>query len=202
MCISKESCTKYLAELIGTFLLTSTVIFSLNGTLAISTPIMAALMLGLWVYTTGHISGAHINPAVTLGTLVIKKIEPRDALGYIVSQFIGASLAMFVAKYMGIVNTVMSANSLQIVVAELLGTAVLSFGVASVIYGKVSKSLSGLVIGASLFFGIFFASTTSHGVLNPAVAFGINSFNLAYLIGPSLGGTLGMLLFKYLSNEK
>jgi len=88
---------KYLAELFGTFTLVLIVTLSLSGKFPIPTPILAALVLGTFVYTIGAISGAQINPAVTIGVWTIKKITTKDALVYIISQFAGALLALFVA---------------------------------------------------------------------------------------------------------
>ncbi len=202
MCVSLESGHKYLVELIGTFLLTLAVIFSIYGVLGIAISIIAAFILGLWVYLTGHISGAHINPAITMGALAIKKIGVRDAVAYMIAQFAGAILAMFVASSLNIANYIPLSTGLSVGVAEFLGMVLFAFGVASVIYGQTSKGLSGAVIGTSLFFGIFFAGSVSNGVLNPAVALGIDSFNLAYILGPLLGAAAGMFLFKFLSGEK
>lgn len=64
---------KYIAEAIGTFALTLAVGLSLAGEFPVSTPILAALTLGLFVYSVGHLSGTHLNPAVTIGAWSIKK---------------------------------------------------------------------------------------------------------------------------------
>ena len=87
-------------------------------------------------------------------------------------------------------------------IAELIGTFFFTFGIASVVYGKVSSQFSGLLVGGSLLLGITFASLIgSNGVLNPAVAFGIESFGLMYVLGPILGSVLGMQVYKYLVSE-
>ena len=155
---------KYIAELLGTFTLALVVGLSLAGSFPPATPLLAGLTLGLFVYTIGAISGAHINPAVTIGAWSIKKIGNKDALWYIVAQFIGA---------------------------------------ASVVYNKAHAHVSGVVIGGSLLLGIIIAAALgSNGVLNPAVALGIGSFNLAYLFGPIVGAVFGMQAYKYLGSEE
>ena len=75
---------KYIAEGLGAGTLTLVVALSLAGIFPVSTPVLAGLVLGLFVYTIGYISGSHINPAVTLGVWSLNKISGKDALGYII----------------------------------------------------------------------------------------------------------------------
>ncbi|MEK6410737.1 MAG: aquaporin Z [Acidobacteriota bacterium] len=88
---------KYLAEMVGTFVLVfggcgSAVLAGEKiGFLGVS--IAFGLTLLAMAYAIGHISGCHINPAVTVGLLVSRKMDPRDAAGYIVAQVIGGILA-------------------------------------------------------------------------------------------------------------
>lgn len=190
---------KYIAEALGTFTLALVVALSLAGTFPISTPLLAALVLGLFVYSIGHISGTHINPAVTIGAWSIKKISAQDAWLYIVSQFIGAFAAFFLVKATVGIPSLAVSNDWMILIAEALGAFFFAFGIASVIYGKTSSALSGIVIGGSLLIGITIAALLgSNGVLNPAVAFTIGSFSLMYFIAPIVGSVLGMQAYKYL----
>ncbi len=191
---------KYIAETIGTFGLTLVVALSLAGVFPVSTPVLAALVLGLFVYSIGHISGTHINPAVTIGAWSIKKISSKDALYYIIAQFVGAGLALgLVSMSVGLQAPAVS-NSFAVLFAEFLGTALFTFGITSVVYGKTPGALSGIVVGGSLLLGVAIAALLgSNGVLNPAVAFGIGSFGGMYILGPILGSIAGMNLYKYLS---
>ncbi len=91
------------------------------------------------------------------------------------------------------------ANNATVLVAELIGTFVFAFGVASVAHGKISAGASGLMVGGSLLLGISLAAGGSAGVLNPAVALAVGSFSLSYLIGPIVGGVLAMAVYRYLS---
>lgn len=202
---------KYTVELIGTFALTFVVLLSLLYSLfPVSTPVLAGLCLALFVYSVGHISGTHINPAVTLGALSIGKIKTLDAVYYIVAQIIGALLAMFVSfTLFGITAPVgitapdpSALNSMPVFFAELIGTFFFTFGIASVVYGNVSSQMSGLVVGGSLLLGIAVSATLgSKGILNPAVALGIGSMNLAYIFGPTVGSILGMQLYKMVDHK-
>ena len=95
---------KYIAELFGTFVL----VFVGCGTVVFSAPYLdyvgIALAFGLaltaMAYCVGPISGAHVNPAVTLGVLTAGRMSLKDALGYIIFQFIGATLGAAVLYYM------------------------------------------------------------------------------------------------------
>ncbi len=188
---------KYLAEYFGTLTLTLVVILSLAGIFPVSTPILAAITLGLFVYSVGHISGTHINPAVTIGLWTIKKIDASDALSYIMVQVFGAITALIISMFMGISYEIIAENNLMIGIAETTGMILFSFGIASVVFGNVHKAVSGVVIGGSLFMGIAIAALMgSNGVLNPAVAVGIKSFSLMYMFGPIVGSVIGMKLYE------
>lgn len=190
---------KYVAEALGAAALTLAVGFSLAGTFPVSTPVLAALTLALFVYSVGHISGTHINPAVTIGAWSIKKISTEDAIGYLIAQFFGAAIALAViSSTVGMPSLVVS-NSVMTGVAELVGTFFFAFGIASVVYGKTPSQLSGVVVGGSLLLGIAMSVFLgAAGLLNPAVALGIGSFNLMYILGPIIGSVLGMQAYKYL----
>jgi len=194
---------KYLAELFGTFILALVVTLSLTGKFPVPTPILAAAVLGTFVYTIGFISGAQINPAVTIGLLTIKKITIKEALAYIISQFAGALLALFVAAVIVGVRTHYVLPSTWVMgLGELIGTMLLTFGVAGVVYEKTDDLLSGIVVGSSLFIGIAAAGVIgSAGVLNPAVSLSVGLFNPFYILGQVIGGILGFWFFKLLSKN-
>lgn len=193
---------KYFAEGLGAGVLTFAVLSSVAIELAVSTPVIAGLVLGLFVYMIGSISGSHINPAVTVGLWSIGKIDLTNAVGYIASQIIGAFLALFFFQYAaGTVPSITADATLPIFTMEAVGTGILLFGICSVVYGRVSDAAAGLVIGGSLLLGILIASTMSNGVLNPAVAFGIGSVSWSYLAGPLVGAVAGCWLYRWL-NEK
>ncbi len=192
---------KYIAEALGAGTLTLVVGLSLAGTFPVSTPVLVALTLGLFVYSLGHVSGTHINPAVTIGIWSIGKISNKDALLYIVAQFLGALVALVILREFSKVTGLEVDGSFLIGIAEMLGAFFFAFGIAGVVYGKVSGSLSGLMVGGSLLLGIAISAMLGgNGVLNPAVAFGISSFGVMYILGPIIGAVLGMQAYKYLQN--
>lgn len=190
---------KYIAEGLGTFALALTVGLSIAGVFPVPTPLLAALVLGLFVYSIGHLSGSHINPAVTIGAWSIGKISPKDAASYIVAQFIGAGVAYGFITAFSHVSSLTISNGWTTGVAELVGTFFFTFGIASVIYGRTPGNLSGVVVGGSLLLGIAVSATMgANGVLNPAVALGIGSFGVMYIIGPIIGSVLGMRVYKWM----
>ena len=192
---------KYVGEAVGTGVLTMVVALALAGTFAVSVPVLAALTLGLFVYSMGHLSGTHINPAVTVGAWSIGKISTDDMIKYVIAQTIGAGAALLLVQAL-IAETadLVVADGLMIGVAEMIGTALFTFGIASVVFGKTPAVMSGAVIGGSLLLGIAVAALIgSNGVLNPAVALGIGSFNIMYVLGPILGSVLGMNVYKRLA---
>lgn len=190
---------KYIAECLGTFTLTLVVALSLAGAFPVSTPVLAGLTLGLFVYTIGALSGAHINPGVTIGAWSIGKMQPKEAVIYIVAQLVGAAVALGVMSgLLGGGAELTVSGDMTIWIAEALGMVFFTFGIASVVYKKTSEHMSGLVIGGSLLLGITIAVLLgSNGVLNPAVAIGIGSVNIAYLLAPVIGSIIGMQLYKY-----
>ena len=194
---------KYVAEFIGTFALAYAVSMSLAGNFPVPTPVLAALTLGLFVYTIGHISGTHLNPAITIGLLSINKIKLMDAVYYIVAQFAGAGLACLLSGKIVARATLTVTDTPWVLLAEGLGALFFGFGVAAVVYGRVPKDLTGVAVGGSLLLGISFSALmNANGVLNPAVAFGIGSFGIMYVLGPIIGASLGMWIYKYVSGEK
>lgn len=191
---------KYIGEAVGTGVLTMVVALALAGTFPVPVPVLAALTLGLFVYSLGHLSGTHINPAVTIGAWSIGKVSTDDAIKYVVAQFIGGGAALLVVGSLTVTATLTMKADLATGLAEMIGAALFTFGIASVVYGKTPAVMSGVVVGGSLLLGIAVAALLgSNGVLNPAVALGIGSFNVMYVLGPILGSVLGMQLYKRLA---
>ena len=198
---------KYLAEFIGTFALAFAVLLSVaSGSQFVVTPVVAALVLGLFVYSIGAISGCHINPSVTLGQLFVKKISSKDAGFYIIAQLLGGIVAMMVASSMGILNSAPATVwdfSGKIFFVEMLGAFFFNFGIASVVYGKAKEQLSGVVVGGSLLLGILISLLGgAGGILNPAVALALNSLTLVYVLAPVVGAVIAFQVYRYLAEAK
>lgn len=197
---------KYIAEFVGTFALSFVVLAAVSQILPlpISIPVIAGLTLGLFVYSIGGVSGAHINPAVTIGLWSIKKITNRDAVGYLIAQIFAAAVAIVLARTLGMptpapVNGVFVSS---LFFAEALGAFFFAFGIAAVVYGRAKEQMSGVVVGGSLTLGILMATFAgSAGILNPAVAFALNAVSIMYVFGPIFGAVVGFHAYRYITNQ-
>ena len=192
-----------LAEYFGTFMLAFAVLASLNGVLAsfIPTAVVAGFALFLAVLTIGGVSGAHINPGVTLGLYSLRKVNMETAVSYVVAQVAGAFSAS------AIMNVLLDAEVMtltagefdsRVFLAEALGMLFFGMGVAAAVHHKYKGVDGAAVVGGSLFLGIMFASVLSNGILNPAVAFSVESVSVTYLLAPVLGAAVGMHLYNYI----
>jgi len=190
-----------LAEGIGAFLLALAV--GSSGHTTVATPLVAGLTLMTLVYVFGPVSGAHVNPAVTMGLLSIGAIKMHDALWYVLSQMIGGLVAFIaLSAWSGLPTP--DAAVMPGSLGEALGALVLAFGVTTVVRGKVAGMATGLAVGGSLFVGVLVASAMSPGILNPAVALGVGALSGGltsigvFLLMPLLGGVLGAQLARYM----
>ncbi|HVT60239.1 MAG TPA: aquaporin [Thermoanaerobaculia bacterium] len=214
------------AELIGTFAL----IFIGAGSVALAGNLVGiAFAHGLVVvgfaYAYGHISGAHINPAVTLGVWVAGKIEARRAASYVVAQCAGGILgALALCQVLGGSETGLGATHLAqrlevhgtvITITPTVGVfleAVLTFFLVNAVMnagisGKATIP-GGLAIGLTLVFCILMGGPLTGASLNPArslgpaVAAGDYGGLWVYFVGPALGGVMAGLLYKGFLEER
>jgi len=202
---------KYITELLGTFFLVFTVGCTVvgNGVGALA-PLAIGSALMVMVFAGGHISGAHYNPAVTLGVSLRGKCETKDVTGYIISQIVGAMLAASAVKYLKAGTTVapMNVALLPAILAEFLFTFALVFVVLNVATAKGTSgnSFYGLAIGFTVMTGAFAVGNISGGVFNPAVAVGVSMMGLSawtniwiYLVAEFAAGAAAALAFRVVS---
>jgi glycerol uptake facilitator-like aquaporin len=189
-------------ETLGTLTLTLAVLSQINarGVILASPWFVAGVAgatLGLLVLTIGKTTGAHVNPAITLGLWTLKKIETSTAIVYLASQILGAALALRLFQYF--INDVLSSSAgifdWRVFTAEMVGAIIFSFGVASAVTNKKEGLEAAVMVGGSLALGAIVASTAANGILNPAVALGVNSWSKVYVAAPILGSLLGMNLY-------
>lgn len=201
----------YLSEAVGTFVLvfvgTGSVIANGYGDGAV-TLVGISLAFGLvvlaMIYALGDISGAHINPAVTLGLWLAGRISSAVVFPYILCQCLGAITAslllriIFGMKY-GLGGTVPSESAFQAFAMETATTFILMLVILCVTVGAKEKGITaGLVIGAVVFFDIIIAGPISGASMNPARSLGpaLVGLNLGslwiYILAPCLGAMLAV----------
>ncbi|HRD44305.1 MAG TPA: aquaporin [Ferruginibacter sp.] len=203
---------KLITEFIGTFFLILTIGLAVLGGAGAMAPVAIGLALMVMVYAGGHISGAHFNPAVTLGILIRGKITVADAVPYMIVQVVAGAIAAFVVQYLlgsdkvTALAAAANPNAVKALVAEILGTFALVFVVLNVATSKATagNSYFGLAIGLTVTAMAYALGGISGGAFNPAVAVGISVMKMAqwadiwfYLIGGFGGAILAALLFKY-----
>ena len=235
---------KFIAELLGTFFLvffgTGAAVVTLLisddlGTAGIGLLgglgdwIAIALAFGLTVmiciYVFGKISGAHLNPAVTIGLLVTKNISLIDSVYYIVAQVIGAcwgSLLLFVCLGapavtiggLGATAPGLGVSYIQAMIAECIGTFFLMLVVMGVaVDEKAEPGFAGITIGMTVATVIVVLGAFTGASINPARTFGpylmdtlLGGANLwayfpIYLVGPIVGAVLAALAYVYIAKD-
>jgi aquaporin Z len=193
-------------ELVGTFLFLF--VISLSGLSGAFAPVAIGMALLAMVYMGGHISGAHYNPAVTLGLFLRRKMEGLHALAYWGAQLAGGVLA-FVAGYLVSGQTPgihpgAKVHALQALGVETIFTAGLVLVVLNVAATKRThgNSFYGIAIGFFIATAIFVGGPISGAAYNPAVGFGatLGSAMFAgggwsdlwlYVVGPVIGASIG-----------
>ena len=221
----------YVAEFIGTFVLVSAVTMAVclfinpqgTGSDWVLVGLVHFLVLFMIVMTIGSISGAHVNPAVTLSLLALRKIRPNDAVVYILLQLAGATAGALMTKFLLIDDLAKQQNNgapalnLSLLggdfagfVTELLGTFFLVWAVIAVaVNPRAARDWAGLAIGGTLGFAVMIFGPLTGAALNPARWFGPALVNgslfentpLIYLFAPLVGGVLAALIYWFLFVE-
>lgn len=222
----KDAWRHFAAEFIGTFAL----VF-VGGATIITSPMLSmqvavvniafahGLILAIMVTATMRISG-HLNPAVTAGFLVTRRIEPIMAVVYWIAQFMGAIIAAYLLKALYPANIVAATrlggqsissdiNLIQAIALEAIATFFLVFTVFGTAVDPKAPKVGGFAIGLTVTAGILSIGPLTGGSMNPARSFGpalvmhIFEGQTAYFVGPLLGGIVAALLYDrlFLSRE-
>ena len=208
---------KYLAELLGTFAL----VFCGTGAIVIDqqsggavTHVGVAITFGLivmsMIYALGNISGAHLNPAVSVAFTIGKRFPVRELIPYMLSQLAGAFLASLTLKFLFPANemlgsTMPAGSAVQSFILEFILSFFLMLVIANVAEGSKEQGMfAGLAIGAVVALEATFAGPVCGASMNPArsiapaVVSGHTEYLWIYLIAPVAGAILAILTWKYL----
>jgi len=177
--------------------------------------------IGLMVYAFGHVSGAHINPAVTIPMIITRKIGIADGIGYIVLQLVGAIAAAFTLKAVlpelgaavnfgtqapgELINSsATSAVGLEAIFTFFLVTVIFM----TAVHKKAAAGIQGISIGGMVFLlhivgvPLTGASMNPARTFGPALASGFWEFHWVYWVGPIIGGIIAGLIMNYVFVKK
>lgn len=177
-----------LSEFTGTFFLALAAL----ATPAPFTVFAVGLVLLVFVYAIGGISGCHLNPAVTVGLVSARQFPLAEGVIYIAAQFAAAGVARLLVSHgwFGHWGTYASAGAVE----EFLGFGILMLAVAAVTQKRVTSAGSGVAVGPALMAGLLMTG----GVLNPAIAVAMGLTRSPALWAPALSGAAFSLLYELL----
>ena len=209
-----------LAEFIGTFFL----VFAGTGAIVVDsithavTHVGVSLAFGLvitvLIYAFGHISGAHFNPAVTLGFWALGEFPGRHVPLYVAAQLLGATTASSVVFALfgrvGMLGlTAPSGAPAVSMILEILMTFLLVIVIfGSAVHGKAVKSFAGIAIGGTIALDALFGGPVSGASMNPArslgpaIVSGVWSDQWIYIAGPLLGALLAVAAYRLMTGEQ
>ena len=211
----------YLAELLGTFLFFAIGLSSvqavgaLDGAAPLLVVVPLAFGLGLLaaIFAFGHISGGHVNPAVTIAMVIDGRTTPGDAAGYIISQVIGAigasGLVLILWNQAAVAGTITAPGSgfsdLQALILETVLTTI--FLLVILTATKHASSLAALAIPLTLV-AIHLAAVPFTGAsvnparsIGPALVGGDLSKLWIYLVAPTVGAIIAALIYRSANTE-
>ncbi len=172
------------------------------------------LVIMVMVYATGHLSGAHINPAVTVAFTLTRHFPARDAVVYVTAQVAGAVagalllLAMWTDRPAGLGATVPTVSAGSALVYEIVLTAFLMFVITAVATDtRAVGAAAAIAIGGAVGLDALFGGPVTGASMNPARSFGPalaagewTDFWI-YVAGPLLGAALGALAYQLVRGQ-
>ncbi len=190
------------AEFVGTFVLVAVVLNVTRYGLPFFTAMAAGLTVAAFFSAVGKVSGGHFNPAITLGLFSLRKVSFVRTIAYLVAQVLAAVAAWQLYEYLTqrTLSNVSTPWDWRIAIAEGVGGIIFGLAVAAVVMQKVEGWQAAATVGTGLFLAVTVAGLGSAGIVNPAVAVGVRSFDMNYFIGPVVGAILGMYAYAYLIN--
>ncbi|XP_065009447.1 aquaporin NIP1-1-like [Musa acuminata AAA Group] len=201
---------KILAEIFGTYFLIFAGCASVTVNLSkgmITFPgicVVWGLAVMVMVYSVGHISGAHFNPAVTIAFATCGRFQWKQVPAYVFAQLLGATLAsgtlrlMFGGKHEHFPGTIPAGSDVQSLVLEFIISFYLMFVISGVATdNRAIGELAGLAVGATILLNVLIAGPISGASMNPARTLGpaivANRWEgfWVYIVGPICGTVVG-----------
>jgi MIP family channel proteins len=177
------------------------------GTMGVA--LVFGLVIMVMVYATGHLSGAHINPAVTVAFTLTRHFPVREAAAYVGAQVVGATLAALalLAVWSGqpadLGATVPTVGAGSALVYELLMTAFLMFVIMAVATDtRAVGAAAAIAIGGTIGLDALFGGLVTGASMNPARSFGPALVSgtwtdfWVYVVGPVVGAAIGALAYQ------
>ncbi len=211
---------KWLAELIGTFALvfcgTGAIVIDqqTNGVVShAGIAITFGLIVMAMIYSLGNISGAHLNPAVTIAFTLAKRFKLKQVLPYIIAQLAGAILASLALKYLFPTNDTLGAtlpagSEIQSFIMEFILTFFLMLVIINVATGSKEQGMfAGLAIGSTVLLEAMFAGPVCGASMNPArsiapaIISGHTEHLWLYIIATISGAGLAIPVWKFLNHK-
>lgn len=213
---------RLVAEALGTFtfVFTGAAVVVVNGGFPshgiglLGIALAHAVALSVMVTATMTISGGHLNPAVTVGLLVARRIDPVSAAAYIGTQLASASLGALLVKLLlpatAVRSTLLGVPVIasSVTLEQAIGIEViLTFFLMSAVFGTAvsleAPRVGGFGIGLVVLFGVLVGGPLTGAAMNPARAFGPALVSgqwlghIVYWVGPIAGAVLAALLWQY-----
>lgn len=217
--MSHEDARKYVCEFIGTFTLVffaagAVMIGAMTGALgAVGNGLISGLVITIVIYGFGHVSGAHVNPALSIAAAYLGRLDKRLVPGYAVAQMSGSAAGGFLLLWtvgdhgsMGatLPNAELGVTAGSAFAIELLLSFLLMWVVCGTTYHeRANIQLAGVAIGATVGVEVMLMGPYAGAAMNPARAFGpylaLGDFTYLwiYTVGPVLGMLAGAAVYRY-----
>ena len=212
---------KYIAELVGTFALvfcgTGAIIIdqATNGGVShVGIAITFGLIIMAMIYALGDVSGAHMNPAVTIAFTIAGRFKLKEVIPYVVSQVIGAMIATGTLRYLfpssELLGTTLPAGpEMQSFILEFIMTFFLMLVIINVATGSKEQGMfAGIAIGGTITLDALFGGQITGAGLNPARSFapalisGHMEHLWLYILAPIAGAAFAIPVFKIIHGKE